>query len=143
MSLKKCNECGNMVSTSARACPQCGAKVPKTKWWLWIPLGIVVLFIAAGVMLPEDPSRNKAVSFASTVKSMMKDPQSFDVVELRVSNLGAVCLTYRAKNSFNAYLQGKAVKAPDGNVQIDGISESEKHLWAAYCSNGGGRTYTY
>jgi len=29
MALKKCHECGQQVSTSAKACPRCGAKVKK------------------------------------------------------------------------------------------------------------------
>lgn len=44
MSLIACIECGSEVSTTAKACPKCGAKVPKTKWWLWIPLSLVVAF---------------------------------------------------------------------------------------------------
>ena len=140
MALKKCNECGNMVSTSAKACPQCGAKIPKTKWWLWIPLSLVAAFLLFGAMQPEDKNRAEAKTFASIVKRMMKDPQSFEVVELRISNIGAICLTYRAKNSFNAYLQGYAVKTIDGKIQVDGVSGTEKFLWAGYCADGNGRT---
>jgi uncharacterized protein (UPF0212 family) len=46
MALRACNDCGAEVSTSAKACPRCGAKVPKVKWWLWIPLTLVVLFFS-------------------------------------------------------------------------------------------------
>ncbi len=46
MALKACKDCGTQVSTSAKACPKCGAKVPKVKWWLWIPLVLVILFFA-------------------------------------------------------------------------------------------------
>jgi hypothetical protein len=143
MSLIKCNECDNMVSSSAKACPQCGAKIPKTKLWLWIPLGFVLILLAIGILAPEDKYYKEATNFTSYVKDMMKDPKSFDVVELRVSNLGAICLTYRAKNSFNAYLQGYAVKTPDGKIQIDGVKGTEKYLWAGNCSIGGGKTYHY
>ncbi len=132
-----------MLSKSAKSCPQCGAKMPKTKWWLWIPIGIVIIFFAIGVLAPKDESREEAIAFASMVKNKMKDPKSFEVVELRVSNLGVICLTYRAKNSFNAYLQGFAVKSIEGEIQIDGVSGNAKPLWVGYCSGGGGRTYTY
>lgn len=143
MSLIKCNECDNMISKSAKACPKCGAKLPKTKWWLWIPLSLVAIFLTIGALLPEDKNRNDAIAFTDYVKNMMKDPKSFEVIELRISNLGTLCLTYRAKNSFNAFLQGYAVKTTDGKIQIDGIGGTAKHLWAGYCSNGGGRTVTY
>lgn len=143
MSLIKCTECDNMLSKSAKTCPQCGAKIPKTKWWLWIPLGLISVFILIGLLAPEDQNRKDAIAFTTMVKNMMKDPKSFEVIELRISNLGTICLTYRAKNSFNAYLQSNAVKTTDGKLQIDELTGSEKHLWAGYCSNGGGRRVTY
>lgn len=46
MALKACKDCGTQISTSAKACPKCGAKPAKFKWWLWGPLAIVVLFFA-------------------------------------------------------------------------------------------------
>lgn len=46
MALISCKDCGSEISTSAKACPKCGAKVPKLKLWLWIPLGLVVAFFA-------------------------------------------------------------------------------------------------
>lgn len=61
MALISCRECGNQVSTEANACPKCGATVSKTKiaipkieesktkWWLWIPLGLVGAFFLIGL----------------------------------------------------------------------------------------------
>jgi ribosomal protein L40E len=143
MTLKKCNECEAMISSSAKSCPQCGAKNPKTKLWLWIPLGLVVAFLTFGAMLPEDKARTEAIKFAETVKFMMKDPESFDVVQLRVTDIGAICLKYRAKNSFNAYLQNKAVKVKDGEFYVDGMSSGKDYLWNIYCGKGDGITYTF
>lgn len=45
MALIKCEECQAEISDQARRCPQCGAKVPHTKWWLWIPLALVAAFL--------------------------------------------------------------------------------------------------
>lgn len=58
MSLIKCAECGTEVSTTADACPKCGAKVPKpkkTKWWLWVPLGLVAAFFTVGFIGSNTP----------------------------------------------------------------------------------------
>lgn len=55
MALIACKECGNQVSTKARACPGCGAKVPHTKWWLWGPLGVVVSVIVFGEVAGNSP----------------------------------------------------------------------------------------
>jgi hypothetical protein len=141
MSLIKCKDCGHEMSASAKACPKCGAKVPKIKWWLWIPLSLIAGFFFIG-FLAHDPvmsaKDDKSKEFASYVKRMMKDPQSFEVLELRRSNLDATCVKFRAKNSFNAYIQGNAVKAPDGKTHIDGIKGPNESLYSIYCMSGGG-----
>lgn len=55
MALIPCKECGNEVSTDAKACPKCGAKVPHTKWWLWGPLAVfLVIFIWGAATGPKD-----------------------------------------------------------------------------------------
>ena len=43
-------ECGGEVSTQAKACPKCGAKIPHTKWWPWGPLIVVVLIVIWGAI---------------------------------------------------------------------------------------------
>lgn len=55
MALKPCKECGAEVSTKAKACPKCGAKVPHTKWWLWAPLGLVAAFFGAAAVVGSSP----------------------------------------------------------------------------------------
>lgn len=38
MAVKKCKECGEKVSTTAKKCPHCGAKPPKKSsplLWIW------------------------------------------------------------------------------------------------------------
>lgn len=53
VALISCRECGGPVSSKASSCPKCGAKVPKFKWWLWVPLGLVIAFIGYGMSIPE------------------------------------------------------------------------------------------
>lgn len=53
MGLIKCKDCGSEVSSSAKSCPRCGAKVPRVKWWLWVPLGLGAAFIGYGYTIPE------------------------------------------------------------------------------------------
>jgi hypothetical protein len=61
MALTGCKECGGQFSTTAKACPQCGAKVPHTKWWLWIPLALLTAFLIFGFSIPEYESRAREV----------------------------------------------------------------------------------
>ncbi len=47
MSLVKCHECGNQISTEAKTCPQCGAKNKaraKTSKWLIVVAVIILLY---------------------------------------------------------------------------------------------------
>jgi hypothetical protein len=52
MPLITCKECGNEVSSEAKACPKCGARVKRRSLaWLWVlivPLGIFVVFAIIG-----------------------------------------------------------------------------------------------
>jgi len=55
MALVACKECSHEISTTAKACPQCGAKPKRTKWWLWAPLGFVaLLFVWGAITGPKD-----------------------------------------------------------------------------------------
>ena len=53
MAMTTCKECAKEISSTASACPHCGAKVPRTKWWLWVPLGLIGLFLAYGLSIPQ------------------------------------------------------------------------------------------
>ena len=55
MALIACKECGTEVSTTAKACPKCGAKVLHAKWWLWGPLiAVAVFFVWAAITGPKN-----------------------------------------------------------------------------------------
>lgn len=61
MAMTSCRECGKEISDTAKTCPHCGAGVPRTKWWLWVPLGLVVAFLAFGALVGNSPeAREKA-----------------------------------------------------------------------------------
>lgn len=53
MSMIDCHECGERISSEARACPKCGAAVPRTKWWLWGPLALVAVLLGIGIAMPD------------------------------------------------------------------------------------------
>jgi hypothetical protein len=56
MAMTTCTECKTEISTKAKACPKCGAKVPHTKWWLWIPVGLVAMFLVIGAFQGNTPA---------------------------------------------------------------------------------------
>ncbi len=55
MAMVACKECSAELSTSAKACPKCGAVRPKPKLWLWVPLGLVGAFFAFGMVAGNSP----------------------------------------------------------------------------------------
>ncbi len=56
MALAKCKECGEKVSTKAKACPSCGAKAPKkTSLFTWIILIFIISVIYAVSKAPSAP----------------------------------------------------------------------------------------
>lgn len=72
MALITCTECQRQISDRAAVCVHCGAplqaqstnavpvlirKEPSSKWWLWIPLGLVGAFFLFAALLPESSKR--------------------------------------------------------------------------------------
>lgn len=56
MSIIKCVECQAEISSTAVACPKCGAIVPKAKVWPWVvgvPLGVLALIMVWSGSKPD------------------------------------------------------------------------------------------
>lgn len=132
MAVVKCKECGNQVSTKAKACPTCGAKPPKkTSFVTWGILAIVVLVVGNAIINPAPPKpaktqeqlaqeaeaarvkeaeakrrsdRSLAESVAKeAVLAQLKDPDSAKFGKVVVKESGIVCGYVNAKNSLGGY----------------------------------------
>lgn len=58
MALIKCKECGKEISSKAKTCPSCGAKVPKkTSLFTWLVLILILLFVYSSYDTPSTPRR--------------------------------------------------------------------------------------
>ena len=74
MSLKKCKECGNEVSTKAKNCPKCGAPV-KTNVSCLGAIGIIILvFIVIGIIVSNQSVDNSQVN-QNTPQTKQNNPQ--------------------------------------------------------------------
>ncbi|MFH2082075.1 MAG: zinc ribbon domain-containing protein [Pseudomonadota bacterium] len=121
MSIIKCRECGNEVSTEAKTCPKCGAKVKK-------PAGVLTIILVAviGAVLlapfvldtsrhppPEKTAAEQAAEKAektreagsllvmNSVMSRARDPDSLKFETVLVNeDASVVCVKYRARNGF-------------------------------------------
>lgn len=50
MALEKCKECGNEISTKAKACPKCGVEIKRTSGLTKLIAGIIVFMIIFGII---------------------------------------------------------------------------------------------
>ncbi len=140
MALVKCKECGNQVSTDAKSCPSCGAKPPKQGMGLLAKFFLLIVVIMAIGKCASDtsptsqkpkvektPEQVKAeqekeaqfqrdVLMIKALKAAMKNPASFELVQvIRLENK-TLCVTYRGTNSFNAVITEHKAIAKDGSV---------------------------
>lgn len=61
----------------------------------------------------ENTKFARDVAAVRQLKSGMKNPASFDLVDATRMDDGTLCLSYRATNSFNAVVPGEAVITKD------------------------------
>ncbi len=168
MALVACHECKKEVSTEAKTCPACGAKVRKppkqTSRQTWFVLGGFGLIVVFGVMggkqreseriaaeaakspeqkALEQKARNQdalATVGAASLKKAMKDPKSFTLTSALVMDDGTACYEYRAMNSFGASLPSRAVMLATGKMMTkDQDGGSFSKAWNGRCANKSGR----
>jgi hypothetical protein len=91
MAMTTCKECGAEISDKAVSCPKCGARIPKTRWWLVIPALAVTAFIAFGASLPDTPERQDKAKRRAVIDLCWQDYErkSFDPATKRF--IAATC----------------------------------------------------
>lgn len=162
MSIIKCHECLKEVSSEAKACPHCGAKVRKPMSRTAKLIIAAVVLVAIGQQITKtdelkEPSKTPAQiameeaaeksdrariraarSTAETVKAQAKNPDSVKFVQIAVSDDAAlVCVSYRATNSFNAIVPGVM-------VMTNNTVSPDESKWKKLCAKASGlHDYTY
>jgi hypothetical protein len=81
MALIKCKECGNQVSSSAKSCPKCGAKIKSSgcfgklfKIVLYIILGFLAISFIAYIINPPDPSKKEQKDDSKNNEVIKEEP---------------------------------------------------------------------
>lgn len=124
MALTKCKECGNDLSTTAAACPNCGHKPHKNNGCLVVIMAFVLMIVLGQVINACNPSpppppktaeqikadRESSARGAcmETIKKFLHDPDSAEFQSGGYAQAGAddiwtVQRVVRAKNAFGAY----------------------------------------
>lgn len=103
MSLMKCRECGNEVSTDASACPQCGAlnaaKGMGCGPWVVIVFVVFVVVGLLGNLLPKPGS--------TTPTSSPSPTPSFTGEDSKTSGLNCYDIGYRYGHTATSTMNGK------------------------------------
>jgi RNA polymerase subunit RPABC4/transcription elongation factor Spt4 len=130
MALLNCKECNAKVSTKAKRCPSCGAKVPKKikfKWYESLIIMIVIAFIIHNPIknfvdglyeigeLKNQTKERAAATCSYYIKQLLKDPSSSNFSYINTSYYQSkdksliVSIPFTGKNSFNATISNTAV----------------------------------
>lgn len=155
MAMVTCPECKNKISDSATSCPQCGAKAKKRTSRATIAIvGFVSIIMVMCtyntasnptattpvVRTPEQIAKEAefqaVVRGAASLKAAAKDPKSFKLESAIRMASGAMCYEYRATNSFNATVPGRA-------VFLSGVGSSNAADWNKHCAGKTGTNYTH
>ncbi|HCK4298729.1 TPA: zinc-ribbon domain-containing protein [Pseudomonas aeruginosa] len=104
MALIKCKECGAQVSNKAKACPSCGAKVPKSVGVIgWLFVIFIVLPIAwqfgTGIGSSGDAAQSRPSSPQSAATSPTKSPWERHEYKDPMSDEVTTMLTLQSKTS--------------------------------------------
>lgn len=74
--------CGNLVSRSAKACPQCGKKTPQSvvgciaALAICVVVGTIIGVVMSGNDLAPDPNRDHYITAVATVRQNLKAPST-------------------------------------------------------------------
>lgn len=120
-------------------------------------IGFVVL---AGIMSDPGPSTQVALSPEAQAKKdaeerqwqrdvltmrqlrdSMKSPKSFELTQALKMEDNSLCVEYRATNSFNALVPGRAVISNGSIVTSD--SSGFAQTWNAHCAGKSGQVYDH
>ena len=148
MALVQCKECKAQISNTAKACPQCGAKLPAKTSIVTMMVGALIIFGLLKVLLSDSgqaaaPTKTPAqlaqeskkeadfqnvVRVAKWAKGRSKNPDSFTLTYGGITQAGTVCIEFRGTNSFNAVVPGRYIMS-------DSVSGDTVQLWNKHCAN--------
>jgi hypothetical protein len=162
MSMTKCKECSNEISTEAESCPKCGAKIARTSLFT----KLVAIFIAVPLLIgifnssshqssstaltpaqqaekiKQDAAIQRATTGAVLLKKSMRNPDSFKLESaMVVDGTEAVCYDYRAQNGFGGMNSEHAVLSRDGKQFKTSTTDGFNSLWNKECGNKKGQEF--
>jgi hypothetical protein len=154
MGMTHCKECAAIISDAAKACPKCGAPKPakqgslgkKALVWIVIALAIGLLIdqtnkrsdggssTVVPSTSPVDPMSQRVTAAAHALpllRSMLRNPKSFELAAVGSPADGVACYEYRAQNGFGGLSVEHAVLV-NHTMSIES-SDGFPATWRKYC----------
>ncbi len=132
----KCGSCGNDISSEAKACPNCGAKVKKPiykKWWFWLIIAIAFIgIIAAAGGDSSEPSSSSGNEAQTTEAAIVVSADN--LIRAYVNNAVSADAQYKEKM---VTVSGTIYSIDDGYITIEPDSDDLwlNNIYAYYDSN--------
>ncbi len=82
-----------------------------------------------------------AIMYMKSLRSAMRNPDSFQLNRANFMDNGAMCFEYRAQNGFGGLNVGQAVLTPKGIFKTEEMA-GFTHLWNRECANKSGYDQT-
>lgn len=154
MPLINCKDCGSAVSTEAKACPKCGARMPrKTSLITKVLAGVIATSMAVAITgwvmgppaTPEDPAKAAALAavqaqddqrrsagraFVNALQRSARDPESMVFEWIGINpDASLICATFRAKNGFGGTTKEAVMAIGNG-----AITRADTKAWQKHCT---------
>jgi len=163
MAMIKCKECGSNVSNKAASCPHCGLTKPGARGYgigsVIIISSLVIWSIADSQFNPPsskyteqekieqakkdalDQKKYAVLTRATLIKKTMRNPDSFKVQSVILTESGSACFEFISQNGFGGMNNGAAV-----SWGFDGISMTDMNgfyeNWKRECDGKSGKDIT-
>lgn len=108
-----------------------------------VTIGSVIAIAQQDAARTPDPAAEReraelqsALALARDVRAALKDPKSLEIERVDVQTDGAVCMSYRAKNSFGAAVIGQAVRVGT-TYWLSADAGDFRQRWETHCAGPG------
>jgi hypothetical protein len=128
MALTKCKECSKELSTTAKACPHCGAEPPKrTSLLTWL-VAIIIAYIVFSCAGRLDTTQQIAMTPAQQLVEEETARQSDAKWECKSAVKNAMEAPSTAE--FPDYHTFRAINEPGGTYSVDGYVDAQNSFGA-------------
>jgi len=107
-----------------------------TQWTIWILVSPLLLLLLTSVLSDSaevHARHNTAYASVAALKSRLAFPKSFKIEDVRVTDAGAACINYRARDGYGYQDRAQAVVVQGAVTQSDAHDGRFEKAWNRQC----------